>query len=58
MLHGIPVFKPSNKSHLPAAELDERIVSLFATGDNGVLLHDSFPMEGCYTSEYKSYLLL
>ena len=48
----IPVFKSSNKSNLPTAELDERIVSLFATGDNGVLLHDSFPMEGCYTSEY------
>ncbi|XP_063681755.1 intraflagellar transport protein 140 homolog isoform X3 [Bolinopsis microptera] len=26
-------------------ELDDRIVSLFATSDNGVLLHDSFPME-------------
>ena len=32
-------------------ELDDRIVSLFATSDNGVLLHDSFPMEPGFYSQ-------
>ena len=29
----------------------DKVVSLFATNDNGVLLHDSFPMEPAYNSE-------
>ena len=52
-----PALRTATNKQDKKSELDDRIVSLFATADNGVLLHDSFPMEPGYYSELTSTLL-